>query len=522
MRYPKYLSVSFLSAVLLLCIYATSASAAFNTVVQEDAILLNRDPDQVYSALVKMRDMGVTHVRMTAEWARYAPRKRQGSRPTDPRTYSHMEHLDRAVVFTRSLGMEPLLDIGFRSPKWGKNPDKVGPDAQKLTNFAIAIARRYNGKFRRVASEQPLPVVHFYTIHNEPNFPSYYTQWYKRKGKFEALSPHLYRKLVQLSVPAIKRQNPRAKVLIGGTSAYGNYSGKGKGPLAPLRFIREFACMSKSFKPMKTPLCRHFKKITADGWAHHPYTLRNQPDYRAPHSTPDDVNIADLSRMVSTLKRLVKAKRISASMANVWVTEFGYESNAQVDYKPWTEDQQARLLGEAEYVAYCTKGVRSYANFLLFDLLTQQAAAYNKQKSNGNYFRFPGAWQTGLFREDGRAKPSASAFVLPAVAITGPVISSQVPWWGRVRPAKAAQTMRFEVQDNRGVWQPLPTHDANNSNNSIEFQTRGDGIWRRSVAFFPNARYRVAVKAGRTWYPSISQQVLPHSKGSKLSKTCTR
>ena len=104
--------------------------------------------------------------------------------------------------------------------------------------------------------------------------------------------------------------------------------------------------------------------------------------------------------------RLVSRHRLAPGTRNLWLTEFGYETNVPVTNKPWTLDQQGRLLAQAEYLSQANPNVRAITQFLLRDVLT---AAAVHQAQIGARGRYPGSWQTGLFYEDFRPKPSAFA-----------------------------------------------------------------------------------------------------------------
>lgn len=490
------------------------------SVLQDDALFLGRGEAEVARQLARARELGVSHIRLTAEWIRLAPRypaRNRGFHAGDSRTYRQQsfKELDRAVSLTHALGMSPMLDLGFRVPKWGLARDGVGPDSEKFKQFAIAIASRYNGSFIPAGASRPLPAVPIFTLHNEPNFPAYYRQWRRVRGRTRALSPDMYRRLVKLSYPSIKRYGaPGVRVLTGATSPYGRK--RGKGPLAPLDFLLQLSCVTREYKPLRGPGCRHFKRLPSDGWSHHPYALEVRPDGKP--SGRGDVLVGNLKRLTHALLRLQRMGRLTPAGAQVWLTEFGYESNAQVSYKPWTEQEQAELLAQAEYLSWCEPQAVSFANFLLADLLTPQAAGFVKRKRTGKYYRYPGAWQTGLFREDGSPKPAALGY-RNSLVLLAPPGAQHAYAWGRLRTGAGVQRVEGSA-DGGASWSAVLSASQDGSQASVSFQTDPGGYFMRALPLYPGARYRIAQWTGERWWPGVSTSVPAHRAGSPLTFPC--
>ena len=139
------------------------------TVLQDDAALLYRDPARVRRALRRMSALGVDRVRITASWRRLAPARDSRRRPsfdaTDAGAYDRrtLARLDRAVRGARAEGMTVMLDLGFFAPRWavqraGRGGRNVWrPSVREYRLYARAMARRYSGQ------------VHLWTTWNEPN-----------------------------------------------------------------------------------------------------------------------------------------------------------------------------------------------------------------------------------------------------------------------------------------------------------------------------------------------------------------
>lgn len=268
----------------------------------------------------------------------------------------------------------------------------------------------------------PLPAVRMYTVWNEPNHPGFLLPQWSRdaEGRTQAVAPHLYRAMLEKAYPAIKSVDARNVVLVGGTSSIGGDERKGNGGVPPLRFLRELACVDDMLRPLSTPACSGYKAIPGDGWAHHPYSLYKDPGTAS--KRPDDVSISDLDRLTTLLTRLASAGRIAPELQDVWLTEYGYETNDRVRTKLYGVAEQAYFLAWSEYLAAHNPNIRSYAQFLLNDIGTEAAIA------QGPRGRAAGSWQTGLFYEDGQPKASMASF--------------RNPTWIQERPAAAGRTAR--------------------------------------------------------------------------------
>ena len=93
---------------------------------------------------------------------------------------------------------------------------------------------------------------------------------------------------------AIKKVNDRNRVLLGGTSYFGSAKPGPRRNVAPLRFLRELACVDRRFRRLRRPECRGFRPLRADGYAHHPYSPLYGPS--TPDPNPDNVRLADLAQ----------------------------------------------------------------------------------------------------------------------------------------------------------------------------------------------------------------------------------
>jgi hypothetical protein len=171
--------------------------------------------------------------------------------------------------------------------------------------------------------------------------------------------------------------------------------------------------------------------------------------------------MGDLPKLQSLLDRLVALHRLAPAVRNLWLTEQGYATNAELRDHPWSEADQAQLNAESEYLAWKEPQVVSYSQFLLRDTLTGETLALRSRTKNPQA-ALAGTWTTGLLREGLQPKPGLWMFRSPVVArITPaptltpqpPIASSpqasasflQLEVWGRARPVRAATKVEVEV-----------------------------------------------------------------------------
>ncbi len=361
-------------------------------VVQDDAELLYRSDDRTRANMRLLADLGVRAVRLTAAWQQLAPRPRSPRRPVfdarDPGAYraAGWAPLDRAVREARAAGLAVIIDAAFWAPVWATAGDTSARprrlvSARELAAFCAALARRYRGRAGA------------YTVWNEPNLPQFLEPQFAGNGRSVPTSPHHYRAMVAAAVPAIEAVDSKAKVLVGGLAAYGRRRGIG-----PLRFVRELACVDRQLRPLRDPRCREFERVAGDGFAHHPYSTATVPGRVEPGASPDDVPIARIGELARLLDQLVAAGRLAPGLRDIYITEYGYESNPPDRGAPFGPAGAASAWVGAERIAAGTPQVLTFAQFLLRDL--PAGAEGQRQGALAD-------WQSGLLFEDGREKPLA-------------------------------------------------------------------------------------------------------------------
>jgi hypothetical protein len=489
---------------LALCLTAAAPAGAQDgpaTVIQDDALFLHGTEDEIRTGVAQSRDLGFDRVRITAGWSVIAPMADAAQRPegdlTDPAAYpaDNWRNLDRAVRLVTEGGLAPMIDIAFWAPRWATKDDastqgrlRTEIDPAQLAEFSQAVARRYAGGYvppaksadqpaqqpnpdanfldnlfgRRnapppppaaPAPAEPLPAVNLFTIWNEPNHSGFVMpQWTKSDGAFVPRSPHIYRAMVAAAYPAIKAGAPGSTVLIGGTASMGS-STPGKSGVTPLLFLREMACVDAKLRPLKHGRCANFTRVPGDGWSHHPYSLWTTPD--AMPKDRDKAPVANTPRLARLLRQLVAAGRIAPAVADIYMTEYGYETNPPDPQVPFSPAEQPRLLAWAEAIATRSPQVKMWPQFQLVDRPGDPA---------GPLMRPFGDWQTGLINADGTAKPAFAQYRTPAFARC--VRSGKrrvVEVWGRLRGGRAVATVQARragtaaAASASGGWAAVPS-----------------------------------------------------------------
>ena len=177
--------------------------------------------------------------------------------------------------------------------------------------------------------------------------------------------------------------------------------------------------------------------------------------------------------------------RIAPGLRDVYLTEYGSETNPPDGLRPFNPYQQARLLAWAESLAWRNPAVRTWPQFLLRDM--------GRIDSSGGRYEFAD-WQTGLRFVDGSPKPAVAAFRLGLHAECVPdprgqaqrgrrrarrAHSRMVELWGRVRPDLGGQA--FVLLLRGGAALPMPVvPDA-------------DGVFTRRLSWHEGTRYRLSV-----------------------------
>ena len=508
---------------------APLSTPGLETILQDDGLLLHRPAEEVAAAAQRMKELGIDRVRITASWSSLTRVPEEEARPegfnaADPGAYEQARWagLDTAIRAIRAAGLKALVDIGFWAPHWATD-DPPGPrarsniDPQAYADFATAVALRYSGAFtpppepgsaappeptedaslirdliqplvpfpvpdapppasgpsvraaQAAAPAGPLPSVDRFILWNEPNHQGLLLpQW--RADKTPA-SPAVYRAMVRSGYAAVKAVRRRATVLIGNTSSTGGE--RGKGPVPPLEFLRELACVDAKLRPRVTGDCAGYTTLPGDGWAHHPYSQNERPErVSKPKTEPGDLRLADTPVLARTLNALVRTGRLAPANRNIYLTEFGYETKGIPGRPRVNETQQARWMTWAEYIADRVPTVKSFSQFLLRD---QPPAPVRVSQSDKRPF---GEYSTGLLHIDGTEKVIGRTFLAGLFVQRQP--KGRVLVYGRLRLGAGPKVVVLQRQVGGGAWTRVE-----------RLRIDGRRAFERSIVHKPGASYRL-------------------------------
>jgi hypothetical protein len=315
--------------------------------VQDDAVLLERHYGDRPSTLARARELETTWIRTSVLWSRVA---------SSPGSYDWSSH-DALVDAARAEGICVQMSLTGPAPGWATADGREGvnrPDAERFAEFAGATARHFRGRVER------------YSIWNEPN----HVAWLEPGSA----APATYRRLYLAGYGAVKRADPRARVLIGETTAFGS-----EHATPPVAFLREVACRGRDLRPL-----RPCEPLEADGYAHHGYDFEHPPGYAYPGA--DNATLGTLDNLTRTLDGLADVgalRKPGGGRLDVWITEFGYFA---VGRRRTPESLRAEYLPRAFELA----GARPRVRQMLQYLLVKPPADY----PGGNF-------NTGIIEQDG-------------------------------------------------------------------------------------------------------------------------
>ncbi len=388
-------------------------------------------------ALQQAKATGIQLVRISVAWENVAPHNKPASwQPEDPADPNYnWASTDAAVKATVEAGLTPVITIEG-APLWAQRcqspaalPGRLcEPEPSGLAAFATAAATRYSGHF------EGLPRVGYWQGLNEPNLSLYFNPQYEG-GK--AVSPQLYRKLINAFYFAIKSVDPSDLVIAAGLGPVA----VGKLTIGPMTFARLLLCMRGSRHPSPTA-------GSCEGGVHfdifdiHPYTTGG-PQHEG---AAEDVEIGSLGRMQNLLAAADRAGRIHGQFNRtpLWITEFSWDSKPPDPggLPMWID---ARWTAEALHQAWLA-GISDFFWFQLRDEPRNGRPAWETIES-GLYFR-------GATLAEDRPKELLYVFRFPFVASSG---RSGFSFWGRT-PTSTGGEVVIEVQKGRRWRRATVTH----------------------------------------------------------------
>jgi hypothetical protein len=348
------IAAALLSAGLVVTTTEAKAARGMELAIQDDSIFVRGNSRWKGDKPFKYaRALGVTRIRVNLLWA-YTMYSKQYRARRKPKVVNYQfSQIDSLIDRAAKNGIRVHLSLSGPAPRWAnsrkKNPEKGAwykPSTREYGKWASVVAEHFAGRVDR------------YSIWNEPN-------WKTWLGPLKA-APAIYRSLYVRGYGAIKKADPKAKVLIGETSPY-----ERRGlSTAPLAFLRKVACVDKRYKRK-----RSCPKLKADGYAHHPYDFLHAPNFKYPGS--DNVTIGTLSRLTKTLDRLRRSGALRAprgARMPVYLTEYGYFASGKRALK---SKQRSRYLQRAYSIALKNGRVRSQLQYLLAVLPRGSTSTFN-------------------------------------------------------------------------------------------------------------------------------------------------
>jgi hypothetical protein len=478
----------------------------------------------VAKTLDTLRAIGVDRVRVTVYWRLVAPDASSERRPSfsgsgeaDPAAYprANWKRYDDFVRLAYDRGVQVNFDVAGPAPDWASTGlgGYANPAAGDFGQFVAAVGARYTGSYTPPPSNQnpppppppnplPLPLpglggstsqqvsadqnegtlprVNFWSFFNEPNQRVFLMPQYV-DGK-EA-SPRLYRALVDAGWNALQGTGHGGDtVIVGDTAPKGGGERADDANMRPLRFVRALYCVNTALRPLGGATARalgcpdtnqvrdfprqHPALFTASGFAHHPYSLLTPP--ALPSRNRDDVGMADLGRLTSTLRRIFSRYGVKGALP-IYNTEFGYQSRPP-DPFGFPQPIQAAYINQAEFLSYVNPNVRSTDQFLLED-----APPYTQFPSNS--FQYWSSFQTGLLERGGAVKQAFGAYRIPIfIPAARRFFPASFRVWGSVRPAPNGSTQTVQVQYRRSgrsaKWRTLKTVKTRNARNYVDTHVR--------------------------------------------------
>jgi hypothetical protein len=355
---------------------------------------------------------GAGLVRVNVPWLLVAPVKRPARfNPSKPGSAGYQwASIDTTVRDLSARGLTVLLTL-YGAPTWAEGPGRPStagagtwrPNATQFGAFARAAARRYSGHYPDPTDlRRFLPRVRYWQAWNEPNLDFYLApQWQRIGAGYVAVSPVVYRSLLNAFYAAVKQVARSNFVVMGGTAPYGQPPGGVQ--MRPLAFYRAVFCLA--------PACHGVARL--DAVDNHPYEVVAPPTHHALWS--DDVAVPDVWKISRTVDAAVRQGRVvPRGHKQTWVTEITWDSSPP-DPGGFPIATQARYVELAMYLLW-QQGVHTILWLQIGDASPGSGLA--------------GLFESGgMFYWSGRPKPAATALRFPLVAHR--LRSDRVQVWGR-------------------------------------------------------------------------------------------
>jgi hypothetical protein len=403
------------------------------SIFQDDAGLIFVSEKKRNRNLDELKSLGVDIIRVNVVWSSYAKspnhaKKPKSFHPSDPTEYRNLNNIDALVAEARKRGMDVLLTPTTPAPRWASQCKKVPlrrrgvckPSPSQFGTFVAALGKRY-------------PLVHRWSIMNEPNLSAWLQPQWEKVGKhYIRRSPTLYRNLFRAATAGLSRSGHGGdQLLLGETGPFGRTGGSfRKRSVAPGEFYRELFCLNSrgrklSGRAAKIRKCKGYKRLKATGVAHHAYSRGAGSSPHARVQGRSNITLRYINRLFKVLNRGAKRGRIRHGLG-VWMTEYGFQTRPPDRFAGTSLHKAARWLNESDFIIWHRSRIKSTSQYLLRD--------------EPNL----GAFQTGLRFKGGKAKPSLAAYRLPIWPVAN---RKRTRIWLQVRPrARLATAQKVTIQ----------------------------------------------------------------------------
>ena len=418
---------------------AASATRGLTTGFSDGDKFQGADTSQRNLWLGRTVDAGAGIVRLGVEWPAIAGSTKPVD-PTNPGSASYdFSSVDGAVTDAAAHGLKVLLSINH-APTWAEGPGRPAsaatgtwePNPADVADFAQAVATRYSGSFMNLtrrpgdrglgrAQQRRLAqsAVHRQGLHRRRPLPRHAQRLLRLDQVGQPEGPGRRRRNRPIRRPA-RRPLP----------------GSG-GRARPVQFWQQVLCVkptkSKKKKKGKKPAPIKYVRtagcngtVNFDVFAHHPIDNTGGGPLKSGPSR-DDASTPDLGRVVSVLRGAEKVGTVSGSKHPVWVTEFWWDSKPPNPVGAPLATQ-ARWIEQSMYL-FWKAGASVAINFQIDD-------ATDRPDVHAGF-------QSGIYFNDGRPKPSLTAFRFPFV--TDRTNRSTLFAWG-----KAPASGKLLIQRQQG------------------------------------------------------------------------
>ena len=325
--------------------------------------------DQSYfnreKAFSQARSLGVTRLRVAANWAFFLSRSQQKAKHKPAGLAYNFSALDSTINAAAAHGIRVYISVQGPAPAWAAGNHKLGnykPSQKEFAIFASALAHHEKGRVDR------------YSIWNEPNWKTWLAPMKS--------APAQYRGLYSRGYKAIKSNDPKAKVLIGETAPYAQ---RGRAT-APIKFLRGVACLNSKYKRI-----HKCTKLKADGYAHHPYYFQKAPNFRYPGA--DNATMGTLSHLTRALDRISRTgqlRRNGGGKLGLYLSEFGYFSSG---HRALSRSKRGKYLAQGFKMALKNGRVKQqlqyelvqppkHSSFAFFDLGLESRSGHKQPQFN--------------------------------------------------------------------------------------------------------------------------------------------